>query len=75
LSGAIGSLAAKGLLEGVSALISQIANRNLSRASKKTSPDDPKYKEILKYDDDPISNDFVANIISSEIIIYNVEPE
>src|SRR5271170_72232 len=46
--GAIGSLAAKGLSEGVPALIGHIANRNRSRGSETKMPDDPKYKEILK---------------------------
>src|SRR5277367_2868148 len=46
--GAIGSLAAKGLSEGVPALISHIANRNRSRGSEMKMPDDPKYKEILQ---------------------------
>src|SRR5271170_7119463 len=55
--GAIGSLAAKGLSEGVSALISHIANRNRSRGSEMKMPDDPKYKKnITKYDDDSIPN-------------------
>ena len=48
LLGAIGSLAAKGLSEGVPALISHIANRNRSRGSETKMPDDPKYKEILQ---------------------------
>ena len=46
LLGAIGSLAAKGLSEGVPALINHIANRN--RSSETKMPDDPKYKEILQ---------------------------
>jgi hypothetical protein len=41
-------LAAKGLSEGVPALISHIANRNRSRGSESKIPDDPKYKEILQ---------------------------
>ena len=48
LLGAIGSLAAKGLSEGVPALISHIANRNRSRGSETKMPDDPKYKEIFQ---------------------------
>ena len=50
--GAVGSLAAKGLSEGVPALINHIAKRNKSRvgevAVEPKLPDDPKYKEILQ---------------------------
>lgn len=45
LLGVVGSLAAKGLSEGVPSLINHIANRNRSEPKL---PDDPKYKEILQ---------------------------
>ena len=66
--GAIGSLAAKGLSEGVPALISHIASRNRSRASEPTIPDDPKYKEILQsMMMTPSQTTPVTNIIGSGI--------
>src|SRR5579872_2755459 len=50
LLGALGSLAATGLTDGVPALINRIASRNKNRQLK-TEPeilDDPKFKEILQ---------------------------
>ena len=50
--GAVGSLAAKGLAEGVPALINRITKTNRSRlgevAVEPKLPDDPKYKEMLQ---------------------------
>ena len=66
--GAIGSLAAKGLSEGVPALISHIANRNRSRGSETRMLDDPKYKEILQsMMMTPSETTPVTNIIGSGI--------
>jgi len=68
--GAIGSLAAKGLTDGVPALISHIANRNRSRGSKPQEMqvlDDPKYKEILQNIMTQTQSTPVSNIIGSGI--------
>jgi hypothetical protein len=74
--GAIGSLAAKGLSDGVPALISHIANRNRSRGSKPQEMhvsqatqvlDDPKYKEILQNIMTQTQSTPVSNIIGSGI--------
>src|SRR5277367_146400 len=46
--GAVGSLAAKGLSEGVPALISHIANRNRSRGSQMKIPDIQNIKKYYK---------------------------
>jgi len=68
LLGAVGSLAAKGLSEGVPALIGHIANRNRSRGSETKMPDDPKYKEILQsMMMTPSQTTPVTNIIGSGI--------
>src|SRR5271170_6133702 len=68
LLGAVGSLAAKGLSEGVPALISHIANRNRSRGSETKILDDPKYKEILQsMMMTPSQTTPVSNIIGSGI--------
>jgi hypothetical protein len=50
LLGALGSLAATGLTDGVPALINRIASINKNRQLKTEPeiPDDPKYKELLQ---------------------------
>ena len=68
--GAIGSLAAKGLTDGVPALVSHIANRNRSRGSNPQEMqvlDDPKYKEILQNIMTQTQSTPVSNIIGSGI--------
>jgi hypothetical protein len=69
LLGAVGSLAAKGLSEGVPALISHIRNKSRVHNSRATAIDpqileDPKYKEILQ---SMMSSQPVTNIIGSGV--------